>query len=125
MDTREKIVTLSEAAKQFSDGEWTVVPGLFDPLTATQAKRLNALRESGRRLAAIVLNGARTLMPAEARAALIAALRGVDLVAIPADQEWRAAVPNSENIRLIEDPQGEAARSAEFVQFVMRRHTGL
>lgn len=121
MDTREKIVELSEAARQFLAGKWTVVPGLFDPLTAAQAKRIGELSETGRKLAAIVLNGKQTLLPADARAALVAGLRAVDLVAIAHDEEWRQAFRASQRVRVIEDPQGEAARSAEFVRFVIDR----
>jgi hypothetical protein len=121
LDTREKIVELSEAGKQVSTGKWTIVPGFFDPLTAVQARRISALNESGRKLAAIVLNTKQTLLSADARAALIAALRGVDLVAIAHDETWRAAFGFSKDVQIIEDPQGEATRSADFVQFVIRR----
>jgi hypothetical protein len=121
LDTREKIVELSEAGKQVSTGKWTIVPGFFDPLTAVQARRISALNESGRKLAAIVLNTKQTFLSADARAALIAALRGVDLVAIAHDEEWRAAFGFSKDVRVVEDPQGEATRSADFVQFVIRR----
>ena len=120
MDTREKIIDLSEFARRLSAGRWTVVTALFDPLTAVQAKRISAFAQSDSKLAAIVLKGEKTLLTAEARAVLIAALRDVDLVAI-ADEEWRAHIPRSERIRVIEDPQGEAARTSEFIQFVVNR----
>jgi hypothetical protein len=121
LDTREKIVELSEAAKQFSTGEWMIVPGLFDPLTATQAKRLDAFTENGRKLAAIVLDNEQTLLSARARAALVAGLRSVNLVVIADPREWPAMLPASPHIRVVEDQQSEAARSAEFVQFVIGR----
>ncbi len=97
------------------------MPGLFDPLTATQAKRVNSFAEPGRKLAMIVLDTEQTLLPADARAALIAALRAVNLVAIAQPHEWRAAIPASTDIRVIDDLAGEAARSAEFIQFVFHR----
>lgn len=122
MDTRGKIVGLSEVAERLRTGLWTVAPGLFDPLTATQAKRLHRLKEGGRHLAAIVEEGGATLLASEARAALVAALRDVDLVCI-ADGEWRALIAGSESIRIVEDPDGEAARSAEFIQFVVDRQS--
>ncbi|MBV8817521.1 MAG: hypothetical protein JO022_04135 [Acidobacteriaceae bacterium] len=120
MDTREKIVVLSDAAERLRTGKWTVVPGLFDPLTATQAKRLHGLKEGGRKLAAFVEQGGETLLPAEARAALVAALRDVDLVCI-AHGEWRKMIADSQRVRVVEDPDGEASRSAEFVKFVVER----
>ena len=121
MDTREKIIELSQTAQRFSDGKWIIVPALFDPLTATQAKRVAGLRENGSKLAAIVLDVSDTLLPAKARASLIAALRSVDLVIVAEPQRWRDAIPASANIKIVEDKPGEAARSAEFVQFVVAR----
>ncbi len=97
------------------------MPGLFDPLTATQAKRVSALRENGRKLAALVLDDGQTLLPAYARATLVAGLRAVDLVVIAQSEEWRTALKTSEHIRVIEDQQGEKARSADFVRFVIER----
>lgn len=123
MDTREKIIALSEASARIRTGKWTIVPGLFDPLTATQANRLHRLKESGRNLLAVVQERQDTLLPVDARAALIAALRDVDLVCI-ANGEWRTAIMASENVQVIEDRNGEAARSAEFVRFVVERQKG-
>ncbi len=121
MDTREKIIELSQAPQRFSHGKWILAPALFDPLTATQATRLAGLRENESKLAAIVLDVSETLLPANARAALIAALRSVDLVVVAEPQAWRDAIPVSANIKIVEDETGEAARSAEFVQFLRAR----
>lgn len=112
---------LDTAAKRLAAGAWTVVPGLFDPLTTVQAERLAKAKESGRKLAAIVLDDAGALLPAEARAALMASLQTVDLVTIASPQQWQASLPPSGTVRVLEDPQGEAKRSAEFVKFVIDR----
>jgi hypothetical protein len=119
LDTRDKIVDVSEAAKQLSSGKWTVVPGLFDPLTATRARRLTG---NGRKLAVIVFDSAKTLLSAEARAVLVAALRAVTLVVVAHPDQWRASVPTCGDVEIIEDPEEEAARSAEFIEFVIARH---
>jgi hypothetical protein len=119
MDTREKIV-LSEAARALlSEGAWVVVAGLFDPLTALQAKRLSSFRRPGRKLMAIVEPGENPLLNAQARAALIAALRDVNAVTI-ADSA-RSILPLSSSLELIEDTPGEFARSADFVRFILDR----
>ncbi len=68
---------LSEPARALlGEGAWVVIAGLFDPLTALQAKRLSGFRRAGRKLMAIVEPGENPLLNAEARAALIAALTG-------------------------------------------------
>jgi hypothetical protein len=121
LDTREKIVSLSEARTRLLSGEWTLLTGLFDPLTATQAKRIHAARENGRSLAALILDSRNTLLPAADRAVLVAALRDVDLVFIGTEGGWQAALPDAPNIRIIEDSEGERNRSAEFARLVLER----
>jgi len=97
------------------------VAGFFDPLTTVQAKRLSRLVERERKLAAIVLNGNGTLLTSDARAVLVAALRDVNLVAIADGDEWQDRIAGLEAVRVLQDSAGEAARTAEFVQFVLNR----
>jgi len=77
----------------------------------------------GRPLLAVVLDQAGTLFEVEARAALMAALRSVRLVAIAKPGEWRAKLTDrwGEKLEIIEDAAGEYARSAEFVQLILNR----
>lgn len=86
-----------------------------------QACRLAVLRNNGRKLMAIVLDGDDTLLPAEARAELIASLRSVTAVVIVNSDDWRNLVARNSRVQLIEDPQGERTRAADFVQFVLNR----
>jgi hypothetical protein len=102
-------------------GDWLVVAGLFDPLSAVQARRLAALANNGRKLMAVVLDGDNTLLTAEARAGLIAGLRSVAAVVIANSDDWRNLVAQNSRAQLIEDPEGERARTEEFVQFVLNR----
>ncbi len=120
MDTRRKLVSLEGLASLLSTGEWIVVAGLFDPLTAVQARRLRELAQDGRKLAAVVLKNPNTLLDADARAVLVASLRDVDAVSIAEPEEWRNMTPEG-NLRIIEDLSGEQERSAEFVRFVIAR----
>lgn len=120
MDTREKILPPRSLSQLLASGEWTLVAGFFDPLTEVQARRLAVLSQ-GRKLLAIVLESEDTLLAANARAALIAGLREVDAVIIAPPDDWRSLIPRRPGIEIIEDEAGERARSAEFVQFVLRR----
>ncbi len=119
MDTREKIVSAESAGALLSQGDWLAVAGLFDPLTAVQAERLALLSRHGRKVLAIVERGENPLLNADARATLIAALRDVDAVAIA--DSGRDIVPFNSPVELIEDAMGEAARSADFIEFVLER----
>lgn len=114
MDTREKIIRID----QVTPGEWIGVAGLFDPLTAIQAERIAAIaaREPKRKLLAIVAPGSGTLLPAEARAALMAGLREVSGVVVA-----EPGVIRARGIDVEEDAEGEARRSQEFVEFVLAR----
>ena len=119
MDTREKIVNVDAARALLAQGGWIAVTGLFDPLTAVQAKRISGFRRPGCKLMAIIERAKNPLLEADARAALIAALKDVDAVTIT--DSARAVVSPTEQIELIEDIHGESARSADFVRYVLER----
>jgi hypothetical protein len=123
VDTREKILPVEKLASLLRNGEWIIAVGEFDPLTAAQAKRLNTLKAQGGKLMALILESDHSLLPAPARALLIAALRDVDAVAVAAPESWRLSLPSEGNARIIEDTDAEQARSAEFVRFVVERQT--
>lgn len=112
MDTRAKILRVDDLPVLLAEGEWTVIAGLFDPMTAAQAQRIARHRQNGRKFLAVVLENEDALLSADARAALVAALRTVDAVVIgqPGD------VPATN-----EDIAAERGRTAEFVQFVLDR----
>ena len=97
-----------------------MIAGLFDPLTAAAAKRFETLR-GDRSVLAIVLHNSDALLTADARASLVAALREVRAVVLASDACWRSVIPESPYIRIIEDPEGELRRTAEFAAFVLSR----
>ncbi len=114
LDTREKIVPLEQLAAQLDGGQWMAVAGTFDPMTLAQAERLAKLSGNGRSLLAVVEPGEGCLLPVEARAILVAALKSVQLVVIANADE----VPPMEIAR---DDTGERRLSAEFVEHVRQR----
>jgi bifunctional ADP-heptose synthase (sugar kinase/adenylyltransferase) len=77
VDTREKIIG-PEDAQRLADGGATVVSGYFDPLLASHAERLAAIKESGSRLLVVIASPENPILPARARAELVAGLRAVD-----------------------------------------------
>jgi DNA-binding FrmR family transcriptional regulator len=117
LDTREKIVPLGDLTARLGDGKWLAVVGRFDPMTAAQAIRIEESGGQGRAILAVVEEGEDCLLPVEARAALVAALRSVELVVIAGATALKAYP----KIEIVEDEEGERARSAEFVEFVRRR----
>jgi glycerol-3-phosphate cytidylyltransferase-like family protein len=80
LDTRTKIVSTEEAARIAAAGA-TVVSGYFDPLVASHAGRLAELKREGAPLLVLIATPEHAILPARARAELVAALRVVDFVA--------------------------------------------
>jgi bifunctional ADP-heptose synthase (sugar kinase/adenylyltransferase) len=84
MDSRQKIVSPPEALGRFALwGDYTLVSGAFDPLLASHARRLESVRSAGLPLAVMVTDPASPILPARARAELVAALSAVELVILP------------------------------------------
>lgn len=95
--------------------------GFFDPLTAVQAKRLADAATADRKLLAVVLQAQDRLLSADARAALVAAVRGVSAVVIANYQQWHSSLPEGADITILDDLRADKKRSEEFVEFILRR----
>ncbi len=121
MDTREKIVTLEEFAARNRQGLWTAVIGVFDPFTLAVAKAIRERAKADRDLLVVVAPANDTLLNPEALAALIAALRDVDMVVIATPEEARSSLKNIPGIEIFEDRAADTKRSREFVDFVLAR----
>jgi hypothetical protein len=79
VDTREKIIDAAQAARIAASGA-TVVSGFFDPLVASHAERLSALKPADAKLLVLIATPDNAILPAAARAELVASLRSVDYV---------------------------------------------
>jgi hypothetical protein len=120
LDTRGKIVPLEQlAARLGEDRQWLAAVGKFDPLTLAQAERLAALSGKGKAVLAVVEPDKASLLPVQARAALVAALKSVQAVVV-AEANALAHYPQLE---IFQDDEGERKRSAEFAEHVKRRQT--
>lgn len=84
MDTRKKIVDAGQAARIAASGA-RVVSGYFDPLVASHAERLAKLKSDGADLLVLIATPENAILPASARAELVAGLRCVDYVSELAD----------------------------------------
>jgi hypothetical protein len=80
LDTRKKIIDAAQAAAIAASGA-TVVSGYFDPLIASHAERLASLKADGTKLLVLIATPPDAILPAAARAELVAGLRAVDYVA--------------------------------------------
>ena len=110
-------MALGDLPARLGTARWIAVVGRFDPLTLAQAERVAKLHGEGRLILIVVEPSEDCLLPVEARAALLAALRGVQLVVIG---EARS-LPADPQMEIVADEEGERKRSAEFVQFIAKR----
>jgi bifunctional ADP-heptose synthase (sugar kinase/adenylyltransferase) len=110
LDTREKIIDAAQAARIAASGA-TVISGYFDPLIASHAERLAELKPAGATLLVLIATPPDAILPAAARAVLVAGLRAVDYVAEHVDGL-------SANIRLEEE---DGQRYRELLRHVHAR----
>jgi glycerol-3-phosphate cytidylyltransferase-like family protein len=80
LDTRIKIIEGDEAAKLAAAGAF-VVSGHFDPMVASHARSLATLKRDGKPLLVLITTPENPILPARARAELVASLGVVDHVA--------------------------------------------
>jgi bifunctional ADP-heptose synthase (sugar kinase/adenylyltransferase) len=80
VDLREKIVDARDAAAIAAAGA-VVVSGYFDPLIAWHARWLENFKKAGRSMLVVITTPDHPILPARARAELVASLRVVDHVA--------------------------------------------
>jgi hypothetical protein len=121
LDTRSKIKPLKGLDSLAAGSKWVAVAGFFDPLTATQANRLADAARNRRHVLAIVLTDPDCLLPADARAVLVAAVRDVTTVVIADADRWRSAIPEHTDITIIDDLEADRKRSEEFAQYILQR----
>ena len=84
MDTRRKILAAEEAVEHWSGRKVRLVRGYFDPLLAEHARRLAELATPGAALVVVIEDPPQPILPARARAELVAALQAVDCVVLGA-----------------------------------------
>ncbi|MBM3746069.1 MAG: hypothetical protein FJW34_09745 [Acidobacteria bacterium] len=117
MDSRSKILTAEEAARRFTGPGVRWVKGHFDPLLPEHARRLAELAAPGARLVAVVTDPPEPILPARARAELVAALRVVDWVVVGPG----ASIPAG---AVFDETQEDLRRARDFRLHVRARQGG-
>ncbi|MEJ5367471.1 MAG: hypothetical protein WHT08_04070 [Bryobacteraceae bacterium] len=110
MDTRRKIVSDPRGWKP-PEGALEVA-GPFDPLLAAHARQLEQLKGSAPALVAYVTDPPDPLLPAQARAELVAALRCVDLVVLGAVPPEGALDLTADHLRWRSELEARVAEAA-------------
>jgi glycerol-3-phosphate cytidylyltransferase-like family protein len=109
LDTRSKIISAGDLPL----AEYAVVSGYFDPLLVSHVRRLLEIRKSHEGVVAVIQNSTRPVLPARARAELVAALDCVDYVLV--GEMPRGGV-------VYHEEKADEERFAELSGHVKRRH---
>jgi bifunctional ADP-heptose synthase (sugar kinase/adenylyltransferase) len=128
MDTRNKIVDLEaacDAARQARGAGKSVklVAGHFDPLLAAHARRLREIADGEAALIVLIREPERPILPARARAELVAALRVVDYVvlaeALASEDSFGRLQPDT----IYREEAADQRRSLGLMLHVQSRHS--
>jgi bifunctional ADP-heptose synthase (sugar kinase/adenylyltransferase) len=124
MDTRLKLISLEEAVRLAAQRPVRVVTGYFDPLLAAHAARVEEIRAAaaGEALLAVVLDPAAPILPARARAELVAALAAIDYVVVlpqPDAEQFLARIPAAGIVR---EEEADRLRTQALIEHVQQRH---
>jgi hypothetical protein len=94
------------------------VTGYFDPMLAAHAARLKEIASNGGPVVVVIRDPEQPLLPAEARAYLVAGLAGVDHVMIaPAG----AALELPDTVRVFREEDSDSDRRRELIRYVHTR----
>jgi len=117
VDSRSKILTVEQAVQRAAGRSVRLVSGHFDPLLPEHARRLGELAAPGVLLVVVVTDPPEPILPARARAELVAALRVVDGVVLGPG----ASIPAD---AVFDETQEDLRRAREFMMHVRARQGG-
>jgi glycerol-3-phosphate cytidylyltransferase-like family protein len=119
MDTRTKILSVTDACARLAGQPVTLVSGYFDVMRAAHVRDLQEIH--AQTLVAVVRRDAAAILPARARAELVAALRMVDYVVIGEDRELDTLVSSIQPAQIVHMEDADLERAGQLKQHAQRR----
>jgi D-glycero-beta-D-manno-heptose 1-phosphate adenylyltransferase len=128
VDTRTKILspaaaTEAAAACRSAGKRICAVSGYHDPLTAGHARLLAAAGEPGGALFIIVADPPRPVLPARARAELVAGLAIVDYVVLPGGEGADSVLETLNADVVYREEAADQRRTADLIRHVQSRQS--
>jgi hypothetical protein len=120
VDTRNKIIGFEAALRAVRAENLRVLTGRFDPLTSEHASRLQEFAKGGLVLV-FVLDYEGSLLPAAARAELMAALRGVRYVSIAEGAKLTEALQGLDSQEVAREEEADQERQERLVAQIRQR----
>jgi len=126
LDTRKKILTTAEAIETVrrlrAQGQSVkVATGWFDPLIASHARRLETLRDSSSQVMVIVTSPPQPVLPARARAELVAALSVVDFVVLSEEGPLEDLLAQLEAVEVLHGEASDEIITRDLIRHVHNR----
>ncbi|HUJ22868.1 MAG TPA: hypothetical protein VLX58_15150 [Bryobacteraceae bacterium] len=127
MDTRPKIIepaALEElvARLRAKGSRLKVVTGHFDVLVAEHLRRLREIRDGSSELIIVVTEPPAPLLPARARAELVASLGMVDYVVPAGEQATRELLTHFAADEIVREETADLLRARRLVEHVQRQN---
>jgi glycerol-3-phosphate cytidylyltransferase-like family protein len=121
MDTRTKILSVTDACARLAGQPVIIVSGYFDVMRAAHVRDIQEIR--AQTLLAVVRPHAGAILPARARAELVAAVRMVDYVVIGDDRELDILVSSIQPAQIVHLEDADLERAGQLKQHVQRRQS--
>jgi bifunctional ADP-heptose synthase (sugar kinase/adenylyltransferase) len=122
LDTRTKIVGFHQALRAIREhGGWVAVTGYFDPLTAEHARRLEEIRAEHSGIVVFLSDPRDPILPAQARAELLASLAMVDYVVLPQERASSGSSLLDSGLPVLREEEADEARFKKLVRRVHDR----
>ncbi len=102
-----------------------MIVGCFDPVLADHAHRVTAMKDGSAALAVIVVEPPQPILPARARAELVAALAEVDLVVAPGDTPLDKLLAGLGAAEVARYEETDRQITAGLIQHVRNRHRSI
>ena len=99
-----------------------LVTGHFDPLTSVHARRLSELAETNGPLFVLITDPPDAILPAGARAELVASLACVRCIVLPPPEGADAILASLLSGRVLREEPADLDRRAEITRHVHARH---
>ncbi|MEP7364235.1 MAG: hypothetical protein ABI972_13345 [Acidobacteriota bacterium] len=122
MDTRNKIMAWSGARALLDAAAAPLVTGHFDPLTSAHARRLTDLAKTHGPLFVLITDPPGAILPAGARAELVASLACVRCIVLPPPDGIDAILASLGTARLLREEAADLERRDAITRHVHGRH---
>jgi bifunctional ADP-heptose synthase (sugar kinase/adenylyltransferase) len=126
LDTRKKIVTAAQAVEivrrlRAEGRSVRFATGWFDPLVVAHTQRLEPLRGGAARVMVIVTDPVQPILPARARAELVAALSAVDFVVLSEEARLEDLLSRLEATEVLRGEAADEALTQQLIHHVQTR----